>query len=249
MKNISSEKIINEFNRIKSLGYIKSNRLNNTGIGKTFEDHLGVVENNVKDADFDGFEVKSQRFLSGSYITLFTKSPTFPQKANSYLKEKYGKPDSHFPELSALHTSIFGNRWNTYISKYSLKLEVNNEEKKIKLLVKDLITDESILEDVYWSYEEIEASIKKMSSLFVVFANTKKEGEDEYFHFTKAKVYHNFRFDNFMKLLEDGYIMFDIRIGAYKSGTNYGKAHDHGSGFRIKRDNIKSLFDDVIEVD
>jgi hypothetical protein len=246
---MSAEKIINEFNRIKSLGFIRSNRANNTGIGKTFEDYLGVIENNVKDADFEGFEVKSQRFLSGSYITLFTKSPSYPNKANGYLKDKYGKPDSHFPELSALHTSIFGNRWNTYISKYSLKLEVNRLEKKIVLLVKDLLTGEDIEENVYWTFDDIEASIKKMSSLFVVFADAKKEDGIEHFHYKRAKIYHNFNFEYFIDLLENGVIMFDIRIGAYKSGTNYGKPHDHGSGFRIKRDNIQSLFEEIIEID
>jgi len=246
---MSAEKIINEFNRIKSLGFIRSNRANHTGIGKTFEDYLGVIENNVKDADFEGFEVKSQRFLSGSYITLFTKSPSYPNKANGYLKDKYGKPDSHFPELSALHTSIFGNRWNTYISKYSLKLEVNRLEKKIVLLVKDLLTGEDIEENVYWTFDDIEASIKKMSSLFVVFADAKKEDGIEHFHYKRAKIYHNFNFEYFIDLLENGVIMFDIRIGAYKSGTNYGKPHDHGSGFRIKRDNIQSLFEEIIEIE
>ena len=38
------EKIESEFNRIKSLGFAKSHRTNNTGIGKTFEDLLGVGE-------------------------------------------------------------------------------------------------------------------------------------------------------------------------------------------------------------
>lgn len=36
--------------------------------------------------------------------------------------------------------------------------------------------------------------------------------------------------------------MYDIRIGSYKSGKNYGKAHDHGSGFRIMESNIHLLF-------
>ena len=45
------EKVSNEFKRIKALGFIPSNRPNNKdgGIGNTFEDHLGVLENNLKD--------------------------------------------------------------------------------------------------------------------------------------------------------------------------------------------------------
>lgn len=98
------QKIISEFNRIKNLGFIKSTRSHNTGIGKTFEDNLGITENNLKDSDFEGFEVKSQRFIANSKITLFTKSPSFPDHANNYLRLNYGKPDKEFPEISTLRT-------------------------------------------------------------------------------------------------------------------------------------------------
>lgn len=68
------------FLRSKKLGFIKSHRSNNTGIGKTFEDICGIIENNFDAADFEGIEIKSHRAMSNSYITLFTKSPTYPVK-------------------------------------------------------------------------------------------------------------------------------------------------------------------------
>ena len=43
--------------------------------------------------------------------------------------------------------------------------------------------------------------------------------------------------------------MFDIRMGSYKTGRMKGKPHDHGSGFRVKRENLKDLFDTYIEID
>jgi len=46
-----------------------------------------------------------------------------------------------------------------------------------------------------------------------------------------------------------GKIQFDIRIGSYKTpGKNYGKVHDHGSGFRIARGNMVDLFEGYIEI-
>ena len=68
------EKIKFEFDRIKDLGFIKSTRQNNKdgGIGNTFEDYLGVEENNLRDPDFEGFEIKTKRFMNSSYITLFS---------------------------------------------------------------------------------------------------------------------------------------------------------------------------------
>ena len=46
-----------------------------------------------------------------------------------------------------------------------------------------------------------------------------------------------------------GEIMYDIRMGAYSSGRNYGKPHDHGSGFSIREHNIKKLYEYSEEVE
>lgn len=51
------EKIIEAFYKVKALGWIKSHRSNNTGIGKTFEDCIGVIENNLNEPDLFGYEI------------------------------------------------------------------------------------------------------------------------------------------------------------------------------------------------
>ena len=57
--------IISKFKEVKSLEYVPSNRANNTGIGKTFEDYIGVVENNLDEPDLAGFEINltASRFI------------------------------------------------------------------------------------------------------------------------------------------------------------------------------------------
>ena len=42
--------------------------------------------------------------------------------------------------------------------------------------------------------------------------------------------------------------MFDIRIGVYQTGKYKGKPHDHGSGFRIKPENLKELYDNYLKI-
>ncbi len=244
------ENIKNEFQRIKSLGFVKSKRPNNIdgGIGNTFEDYLGVKENNFKDHDFDGFEVKSQRALTSSYISLFSKSPTEPKGANRFLKDTFGRGDAHFPDLKSLHTSIFAHRWNSLYDTYKLILKTDRANERLNLFVTDNL-DSLLSNEVYWSFEHLKKASNKMSALFTVFAETKKELDGEYFHFNKAIVYQNFNFDKFVTALEQGFIMFDIRIGVYKTGKYIGKPHDHGSGFRIKGENIYKLFEEVIEVE
>ena len=44
---ITYPKLVKKLKAIKKIGYIKTHRVGNTGIGKTIEDLLGITENNV----------------------------------------------------------------------------------------------------------------------------------------------------------------------------------------------------------
>lgn len=234
------ELFIEDFHKVKNLGFAPSRRSNSTGIGKTFEDLIGVAENNLKEADLHGFEIKSQRNLSESYVTLFTKSPTMPKGANTYLRENYGSFDSHYPDIKVLHTSIFCGKFNTHISGASFSLEIDYTNEKLYVLVSyNGVIDRS----VYYSFEQLRKAIQKIRNLAFVRAETKIIDGVEHFHFTQATIFSEFiSFENFLSLIEQGLIMYDVRIGAYKMGDKKGKTHDHGSGFRIKKENMYRLY-------
>lgn len=247
---MDSKKIIEEFQRIKKLGYVASKRSNNTGIGKTFEDYLGVAENNLKEADFEGFEVKSKRALSSSFLTLFTKSPNHPKGANTMLRDLYGENYEEYPGLKRIHTSIFSNKFNTYRGKYGFKIVNDKENQVIRIVIKDLSNDKILSEEIHWTYMEMANTLEnKIQALFYVNADCKMEGEIEHFHYTSAVIYVNPTLEKFLKLIDDGKMMVDIRIGSYKSGKNLGKTHDHGTGFRIKPVDLCNLFSEQIVVE
>ncbi len=236
----NKEKIIDAFNKVKAQGWIKSHRSNNTGIGKTFEDCIGVIENNFDEPDLFGFEIKAHRAESSSYVTLFTKAPSYPAGANAYLKDKFGEyyPNSNFKKL---HTSMFANSFNTYLNKYSFKLIHSPDEKRIYIGVytcgKELLDKR-----VYYTYDDIQTALtKKLSNLFFVSAQRRGKEQEE-FYFNSAEIYTEPSLTNFLKMLEDGKIMYDIRIGSYQSGDKCGKTHDHGSGFRIKEGDLTALY-------
>lgn len=239
--NSNLELFINDFNRVRNLGFYPSQRSSSTGIGKTFEDLIGVVENNVAEADLHGFEIKSQRNLSGSYVTLFTKSPTMPKGANTYLRQNYGSFDNHYPDIKVLHTSMFCNKFNTHISGASFSLEIDYQDERLYIISN---FKNQIDRSVYYSFEQLKRAIKKIENLAFVEAETKIENGIEHFHFTNATIFSNFiSFENFLSLIEKGVIMYDVRIGAYKTGDKKGKTHDHGSGFRIKKENMHLLYE------
>jgi len=250
VKNL--DKIVSEFERIRDLGFLPNNRPNNKdgGIGNTFEDHLGVKENNLKDPDFIGFEVKSKRIFNESYLSLFSKSPSHPKGANRILKEKFGEErDSDFIGLKKLYASIFGHRCGIVYDKYNMKLQVERESEKLKLVIMD-INMVIIYDEVFWTFDSLKKASSKINKLFVVYADTDKTGGLTYFHYKEAEIYLNFNFDKFLNQIENGGIMFDIRIGVHKTEgkKNYGKPHDHGSGFRVKKEKIRELFDDYLDI-
>ncbi|MFT0434133.1 MvaI/BcnI restriction endonuclease family protein [Bacteroides thetaiotaomicron] len=245
---MDKELIINEFNRIKALGYLKSRRTHNTGIGKTFEDYLGVDENNNKAPDFAGFEVKSKRAETSSYLTLFTKSPSQPPKVNTYLRDTYGESYEDNPNLKRLHTSIFSSKCNTYRGIYGFIIINDKVNKRVVIEVRNLQSNQ-VDRSAYWTYEELDTCLNtKLKALFFVYADSKIEKGEEYFHYTKAKIYLKSSLSKLLQLIDDGKLMVDIRIGSYKSGKNKGKPHDHGTGFRIKPVDLDSLYEEKIEI-
>jgi len=244
---IDRSKIESEFLRIKALGFVKNNRPVNDdgGIGNTFEDHLGIDENNSEDPDFEEFEVKTKRQMSESWLSLFSKSPNYPKSANRHLRNTYGSErDEEQPGMISLRSSIYAHRWTEVYSTYKMKLEVDKENEVIRLLIRNM-NDELIYNEVYWKFETIEKSAKKkLTNMFVVSAESKR-GEDGIllFHYQSAMVYVDFNFINFIKAIEEGVVRLDLRLGSYKSGEKIGKFHDHGSGFRINKTKIDSIYD------
>ncbi|MCH4155915.1 MAG: MvaI/BcnI restriction endonuclease family protein [Muribaculaceae bacterium] len=236
--------IINEFEKVKRLGFVKSNRKNNTGIGKTFEDYMGVVENNFEAPDLAGYEIKSHREEVASYITLFTKVPDFPKQPNSYLNSRFGSPYEDNPDLKKLHISMFATHLSSNFKTYSFKLINDRNLKAIRIGVYDYNTERLIDSSVGYTYETIEMILKKkLKNLFYVSAEREMRGNDEYFNFNHAEIYSNPSLEKFLDLIDKGKIMYDIRIGSFKSGKAMGKTHDHGSGFRILEKNITLLYE------
>lgn len=236
--------IIEKFKQIEKLGFVPSNRRNNTGIGKTFEDYIGVVENNADKPDLFGFEIKSHRELATSYVTLFTKAPVFPKGANTYLRDKYGIAYPDKENLKKLHISMFASKYSLAYDTYNFRLINDRENAIIRIGIFDPANNRLIDQSVGYTYECLKEILnKKLKNLFYVSATTAIIDMKEHFHFNRAEIFTNPSLERMLKLIDEGVIMYDIRIGSYGSGRNYGKAHDHGSGFRILEKNIHLLFE------
>ena len=240
----SVREFITRFQAVRNLGWVRSHRANNTGIGKTLEDLMGIDENNIEGPDLGNVEIKSQRALTSSKLTLFTKKPTGPNGANTVLRDKYGKQNPTHPDLMQIHASMF-NYWNSTFDRWGMRLRPNDDDERIYLQIKDLGTDEVESFTCWYDYDVIRQVIaKKLKILAFVSADSRTVEGWEQFRFTQCKLFHGGSFERFLGLMNRGKIQYDIRIGSYKTpGKSYGKVHDHGSGFRIARGHMPDLFD------
>lgn len=213
--------LLKKLKAIKKIGYIKTHRAGNTGVGKTLEDLLGIKENNIPGPNARMIELKSTRKNASSMLTLFTKS-SLPPKANSILLERFGYKSRRGNHKKELHTTVSAREFNTLKGKAGFKIVI--EEDKI-----NLVTNENEVVG-YWDKETLKKSFeRKMPNLLYVKADSRGSGSDEEFWFNEAWLLSGFDFTNFVHLLQEGTILVDIRIGQYPDG----RAHDHGTGFRV----------------
>ena len=242
-----------EFNRIKAMDFVPNVKQdsNDGGAGNTFEKWLGVRENNLKEPDFEGFEVKTKKdyLKSKSPISLFTLKPSSPSDGDEYMRSHWGVPDSVYENVLCFRTSLYAHRWSVVYGKSKFKVDVDFKQEKI-YLVKATLEEKIIDKTVYWTFADVHRGAKKLENLFLVDAESKKIDGKDYFHFTGASVYLDYLGDeNFINLLAQGVIRYDNRLGVYGPSTDKaGKPHNHGGGFRLDKKYVHKLYGKVIEL-
>ncbi|MDY0278454.1 MAG: MvaI/BcnI family restriction endonuclease [Acholeplasma sp.] len=227
-----------KFNSIIEMGWIKTHRSGNTGIGKTLEDLLDIEENNIQGPDFDIYELKASRKSENAYLTLITQAPS-PRGYNSILRRIGGYPQEKNGKLiNCLRTTLYYEIENELLNGNKLTYIINTNsqgKKEIRLKLNGKLIDG------FWDLESIAKKMKKkLSNLVYVLADNKYIGNDEYFKFEKAVLLKkdDFTVKSLEEALQEGLLLIDIRLGQYENGL----AHDHGTAIRIKKGNKYKLY-------
>ena len=245
---VSTEKIKTEFLKIKNLGFIPNVKSeNNDGaIGNTFEKYLGVKENNLKDADFEDWEIKTKKQFSKTATTLFSLKPSYPPKGDRYMLDKFGEADEDFPNCKNLNTSIYCHKANQYYGNNFYQLELSDD--KITLVVKD--KNQTVFDkNVYWNFTDIKKSAKKLKNTVIITAEKKEINNKIHFKYIEIKALINFQFEKLIDSFKSGTIYYEHRWSPDKTGAKRGKDHNHGGGFRIKKSSeFEKLFKEVIKL-
>jgi len=228
---------IREYRKICGMGWIATHRAGPTGIGKTLEDLLGIPENNIDGPDFGDYELKSCRLDSNSMLTIFTKTPQ-PRGAANTLRTTFGySSDAYDNSEKVLHATLSADRFVS-IATTGHSLKISCGATKISIIAEDG------KEYAYWTREQLKVAFEKKykNKFLYAKAHSRGAGASEEFKFAEAYEVSGFDYDAFVKLLEEGKIYIDLRIGQYHGGIKHGQTHDHGTGFRIKEIDQPRLF-------
>jgi len=212
---------------IKKMGFIKTHRKGDTGIGKTLEDLLGIKENNIPLPDIGEIaELKSYRKNAKSMMTLFTLEP-LPKGGDRdrLLLDNFGYSKRDNNRSKELHSTLSCKRYNNQ----NLRLSVEKNKIRVKGKNKRI--------NIFWDIESLKEKFdQKLPALVYVLADTKTIKSDEYFYFKEAYLLEDFDFELFKKRVRADDILVDFRMYYRPNGS----VRNHGTGFRVK---IKKLDD------
>ena len=245
------DEFVKRMKEIRKMGFTESHRRGPTGIGKTLEDLLGIAENNIAGPDFGIYELKSGRRDSTSMLTLFTKAPK-PRGANKELLRAFGyrqrkRPVNH-RQLTLAGDEV--DEYNIPLEDKELHVPVDSTKPNsvgLKLGVSEGKIDIENPKGVEAFYDENTlrgAFEKKYHRLVYVLADAKIDKGKEYFWYNEAYLLDGFSFSNFSRLVREGKMKVDIRIGHYPDG----RLHDHGTGFRILPKYLPECFERIERV-
>jgi hypothetical protein len=138
MNDYTGLELINKLKLIKEMGYVKTHRAGNTGIGKTLEDLLEIKENNLSISNGTDTELKSARKNTSSMLTLLTKSP-LPQKANTILLKIFGYESRRGNKKKELHTTVNAIKYNQLKGQPGFKIDIKEDRINLLSLKKQIL--------------------------------------------------------------------------------------------------------------
>lgn len=220
-----------KLNNLMNIGWVKTHRTGNTGIGKTLEDLLSIPENNKKIPDLRNAELKSHRKGASSLITLFTLDRDVWKIKNADLIREYGYWDEERSRYAFYHTITSSE------SSHGLFSEINNRSL--------FLMHSSGVALGEWELSAItRAFSEKMPNLVFVLADCRTIDNYEEFWYNEAYYLEGVDEEQFIQYLRDGTIVLDIRMHLKESG----QARNHGTGFRISVKYLPDLFASKIDL-
>lgn len=241
---MNTQILLTEFEKVKRKGFIKTINQNDNGVGRTFEELLGIRENAFGYADYYGIEIKCTSNNEERFITLFSLEPeSLNGNVITKIAVSYGYKDKKYNEYNVLNTFVNANK-TKYIS-LDYKATLYIDSKRINLLVYDKY-DFLVDYSAAWTIERLfEKIINKCMYLAVIKSTRKKFDNCYYVRYDSINIYKFKNIDLFIEAIEKGIIIISFKISLRnKKGTIC--HHNHGTSFMIKNKDIPKVFEKIV---
>jgi len=246
---------------IRRMGWIPNERIGNAGsAGNTLEDLLQIPENNLPLPNAGEWELKTSQKRTSALVTLFHMEPSprvFSFVPNillpnyGWLHQEAGKKYSH-DEMSFRQTIKATNRTNR-----GFGIIVNYEKKRVELSFDVNFVDKTIHNDwlnsvgertglnelkpqPYWGFEDLTHKIgNKLSNCVYVLVENKKVNGILYLRYSDIYFLSDISSTSIINAVNKGFLFidFDARTG-----------HNHGTKFRIKKNEIIALYENSVKI-
>lgn len=258
----TKESLIQALCQIRDRGWISVpaiRQVNDGNVGNVLEDLLDIQENNLPMPNASEWELKCHRLSSNSLLTLlhFEPSPRALKLVPSLLLTKYGWRHDEAGRKYPVDEMSFRQTINAAsTSDRGFTIVVDREKRKILVSFDASYVDprhSEWLDQVrakvglgelnpqpYWGFDDLRNKMgTKLLNCFYVGAETKKEGGQYFFRYSKIQLLEGFQFEGLLTGLEQGFVFvdFDARTG-----------HNHGTKFRVRQNSIPQLYNSVIEL-
>ena len=234
-----------KYKRIQEKGWIKSLRKGSTGVGYTFETLMNKKEDNLREPDYNGIEIKTMKYFSKKKIHLFNATPI--GKDGSAIKnilQKLGYPDKENPQYIVFNVNLNTQHF-TQLAYKRIKIWVNWKEKRIELIAYNMFGFKINIE-AFWTFELLENALNtKLKKLAIIKACSKKIKGEEYYLYSGISLYKLKDFETFLKLIDNGIIEITFKIGLWRNNERFGMIHDRGTNFSILEKDIPLLFEKI----
>lgn len=260
MKVYTKESLIEELCKIRDMGWIRNTRQGNVGgIGNTLEDLLGIQENNLPIPNAAEWELKCQRANTTSLTTLFHMEPSprairfVPQMfllkygwAHQFAGSRYSITEMSFRQtISGLARSDRGFKIvvDRTEGKVLVTFDANSVDTRHAAWL-ETVAARAVLGELnpqpYWGFDDLRNKAgTKLLNCFYVQAEVRRQGGEEFFHYSRMLILQGFSLEGLLFGLEKGYLFvdFDARTG-----------HNHGTKFRLRQNMLPQLYNQVAEI-
>lgn len=222
--------LLARFDTVRDLGWVNSLRAGDTGIGYTFETLIDIEENNSKQADFRGIELKCKqtredRAVTGK-INLFQQAPEWSQKMTGLERLKFigqAGNDGRY----ACYSQV-----TTHANNLDLRLHPHANEPRIDLM-------KGLDEVGFWQHETLQKRLlEKHSRAAFIKAKVREVKAGVQFRYEELLYCEQPSITRFIDLVSTRNIVFEFTMS-----EKNGAVRNHGYPWRLtKEDLLEDLF-------